>query len=316
MKASLDEQFRIADGGRFRLADHDPASSGGLDFDKAEGKKLLAKGVELLGALQEKLYAEGRWALLAIFQAPDAAGKDGAIKHVLTGVNPHGCHVVSFKAPSATELDHDYLWRTTRELPERGRIGIFNRSYYEEVLVVRVHPEILARQRLPAALVGKSIWRDRFEDINAFERHLARNGTAVVKFFLNVSKEEQRRRLLARLDDPSKQWKFSAEDVKRREHWDAYRDAAEDMIRHTSTPQAPWYVVPADKKWFTRLVVASALVGALERLDPRFPELNAAARAAVEDARRVLTSDAAEAASPGKDRRKRKQPASEDRQRR
>jgi PPK2 family polyphosphate:nucleotide phosphotransferase len=231
----------------------------------------LIRGVEALEQLQEKLYAQDRWALLLIFQAMDAAGKDGAIKHVMSGLNPQGCQVYSFKAPSAEELDHDFMWRTTCRLPERGRIGVFNRSYYEEVLVVRVHPEILASQRLPATLVTRNIWRERYEDINAFERYLARNGTIVRKFFLHVSPDEQRQRFLDRLDEPGKNWKFSLGDVRERRHWTDYMAAYEDMIRHTSTPESPWYVVPADHKWFTRLVVVAAILDALGSLRLAFP---------------------------------------------
>jgi PPK2 family polyphosphate:nucleotide phosphotransferase len=230
----------------------------------------------MLSEFQEKLYAQDRWSLLLVFQAMDAAGKDGTIKHVMSGVNPQGCEVTSFKAPSDLELDHDYLWRAARALPERGRIGIFNRSHYEEVLVVRVHPEYLGSQKLPAKLVTKDIWKERFEDIRAFERHLARNGTVVRKFFLHVSKEEQRKRFLQRLNESEKNWKFSTGDVKEREHWDKYMEAYEDMIRHTATKESPWYVVPADNKWFTRIVVASAIIETLQSLDLRFPKVGKA----------------------------------------
>ena len=270
------KRFRIDKPDKFRLADIDPADTCGLDLDKDEAKAMLADGVKRLSELQERLYAQDRWAVLLIFQAMDAAGKDGAIKHVMSGINPQGCQVHAFKAPSAAELDHDFMWRTTVALPERGRIGIFNRSYYEEVLVVRVHPEILARQKLPAELVTKDIWEQRFKDIRAFERYLARNGTLVLKFFLHVSKEEQRKRFLERLEEPGKRWKFSMGDVAERKLWDDYMHAYEDMIRNTSRGEAPWYVVPADNKWFTRLVVGAAIVEAMERLDLHFPKVDRA----------------------------------------
>jgi PPK2 family polyphosphate:nucleotide phosphotransferase len=270
------KRLRIEDGEGFRLAKFDPDDTLGLELDKGEAKDMLDNGVEMLAELQEKLYAQDCWGVLAIFQAMDAAGKDGAIKHVMSGINPQGCQVYSFKAPSAEELDHDFMWRCLKNLPERGRIGIFNRSYYEEVLVVRVHPEFLKRQHLPPALVSERIWQNRFEDIRAMERYLARNGIAVVKFFLHVSKDEQRKRFLERLDEPDKNWKFSTGDLAERQHWDEYMDAYEDMIRNTATKYAPWYVVPADKKWFARLVVAGALIDTLERLDLKFPEPPAA----------------------------------------
>ena len=253
-------------------------------------KKLLQQHVEELSEQQRLLYASDSYALLLIFQAMDAAGKDGAIAHVMSGVNPQGCQVFSFKHPSATELDHDFLWRTSQCLPERGRIGIFNRSYYEEVLIVRVHPELLTRQRLPSDLITRDIWRERFEDINAFERFLTRNGVIVRKFFLHVSKQEQRQRLLSRLEQPEKQWKFSLQDIRERQKWDAYMRACQDMIRHTATDCAPWYVVPADHKWFTRLVVAEVIVDALESLDLSYPKLSPAKRkelAAVRTALRI-----------------------------
>ena len=272
--AGLLTPFRITNGRRFRLEEHDPRGTGGIGSKEKAGD-LLARGLDSLRKQQEKLYAQGTWALLLIFQAMDAAGKDSTIKHVMSGVNPQGCEVSSFKAPSAEELAHDFLWRTTLRLPERGRIGVFNRSYYEEVLVVRVHPEILGAQRLPPAVVSKRIWDERFEDITGFERHLRRNGVAVLKFFLNVSKEEQKKRFLERLDTPSKNWKFSAGDVQERAHWRDYMAAYEDMIRHTATPDAPWYVVPADHKWFTRLVVAEAIADAMKGLDLRFPTVDA-----------------------------------------
>jgi PPK2 family polyphosphate:nucleotide phosphotransferase len=269
----LIKRFRIDDPDRFKLGAFDCADTCGLDFDKHDGKALLAKDVGRLAELQERLYAHDRWALLVVLQAMDAAGKDGVIKHVMSGVNPQGCEVHPFKAPNPEELDHDFLWRAARRLPERGRIGIFNRSHYEEVLVVRVHPELLARQKLPAVVAGKDIWKQRYKDIRAFERHLGRNGIAVIKFFLHVSKDEQRRRLLARIDEPAKRWKFSMGDIAERELWDKYMDAYQDMIRATSREEAPWYVVPADHKWFARLVVAAAMVDKLERLDLEFPKV-------------------------------------------
>jgi PPK2 family polyphosphate:nucleotide phosphotransferase len=282
------ESYRVAPGKTFRLESLDPADTAGLDLEKKSARALLEEGIERLVDLQARLYAQDRWALLLVFQALDAAGKDSTIKHVMSGVDPQGCQVTSFKAPSTIELDHDFLWRCARELPERGRIGIFNRSHYEEVLVVRVHREILAGQKLPPALVGKDIWRDRYESINSFERHLARNGTRIVKFFLNVSKEEQRKRFTERLDDPEKNWKFSLRDVLEREHWDDYMRAYEETIAATSTKWAPWYVVPADHKWFTRLVVAQVVVSTLEELDLRYPPADAARRREIAKARRIL----------------------------
>jgi PPK2 family polyphosphate:nucleotide phosphotransferase len=284
---SFAEPFRVTNGGKFRLKDFDPAATGGLK-SKAEAEEWLQKGVALLSEFQEKLYADDHRALLLIFQGMDGAGKDGAIKHVMSGVNPQGVQVYSFKAPSAEELDHDFLWRTTRCLPERGRIGIFNRSYYEETLVVRVHPELLAKQRIPPALVTKSIWKERFEDINALERYLTRNGIAVLKFFLHISKEEQRKRFLKRLDDREKHWKFSPGDVHERQFWNAYMEAYEDMIRHTATPDAPWYVIPADNKWFARMTVAAAIVDTLEDLKLSFPQVTAAERKALAAQRALL----------------------------
>ena len=285
----LIRRYRVGDGGKFRLKDHDPADTAGLVLDKDEARRLLGVGVESLAELQGKLYAEDRWALLVIFQAMDAAGKDSTISHVMSGVNPQGCEVFSFKEPSPEELDHDFLWRASQRLPERGRIGIFNRSHYEEVLIVRVHPEILAGEKIPDALVTKRIWEERYEDINAFERHLARNGTAILKFFLNVSKKEQKKRFLARLDDPEKNWKFNLADVQERALWGDYMDAYEEMIRATSTEWAPWYVVPADQKWFTRIVVAGAIVDTLERLGVDYPKVDPAAKRRLAQARRELT---------------------------
>lgn len=291
LPADILKKFRVTKPKKFRLRDIDPADTCGLDIDKDEAKAMLAAGRKRLSELQERLYAEDRWALLAILQAMDAAGKDGVIEHVMSGVNPLGCEVHSFKAPSAEELDHDFMWRTTKVLPPRGRIGIFNRSYYEEVLIVRVHPELLKREKLPPNLVGKDIWQQRFEDIRGFERYIARNGIAPLKFFLHVSKEEQRRRFVARIDEPAKRWKFSAADVAERKLWDRYMAAYEDMIRNTATKDAPWYVVPADNKWFARLVVAAAMVDALERIDPQFPKLDAAALRELRKARAALEAE-------------------------
>lgn len=283
--------FTVTKGRTFRLKDFSPRDTRGLR-DKAEAEKALVAGVERLAALQEKLYAQDRWGVLLVFQAMDAAGKDSAIEHVMSGVNPQGCQVFSFKAPSAEELDHDFLWRTQRCMPERGRIGIFNRSYYEEVLVVRVHPEILAGQRLPRKLVSKRIWRERFEDISAYERYMARNGYVIRKFFLNVSKAEQKQRFLDRIDQPDKNWKFSLADAKERGAWKDYMAAYEDAIRRTASEDAPWVVVPADRKWFARLVVAAAIVDALESLDLAFPVVDAAKKKELAAARRVLLREA------------------------
>lgn len=284
------DPFKVAKGRSFRLADFDPDDTRHLsDEDKPRAKEMLQAGVEALAELQERLYAQDKWAVLLIFQAMDAAGKDSAIKHVMSGVNPQGCQVFSFKAPTSEDLDHDYLWRCLKHLPERGRIGIFNRSYYEETLVVRVHPELLARQKLPPQLVGKHIWQERFEDIRNFEQYLTRNGVIVRKFFLHVSKKEQRRRFLARLDTPEKNWKFSEADVQERAHWKEYQDAYEDMIRHTATKDAPWYVVPADHKWFTRLVVAAAIIDAVGSLNLQFPKLDAAKIRELAAARKALS---------------------------
>src|SRR6266571_3887101 len=281
------EPYCITKGEKFRLKDHDPAGTNDLK-DKHQAQGLLEDSIPLLSHMQEKLYAQDRWALLLIFQAMDAAGKDGAIKHVMSGVNPQGTQVYSFKAPSAEELDHDYMWRCFKCLPERGRIGIFNRSYYEEVLVVRVHPEFLAGQKLPASRLTKGIWKDRFQDINHFEEYLDHNGIVVRKFFLHVSSQEQKKRFLSRLEEPEKNWKFSAQDAREREHWDAYMDAYEDMIRSTATAHAPWYVVPADNKWFTRLTVAAAVIQTLEDLDLRFPKVDKAKRKELAAARAIL----------------------------
>ena len=299
----LARPYRVTDGRRFRLSSIDPGDTRGFD-SKRRARERLERDIEILGELQEKLYAQDRWALLLIFQAMDAAGKDSTIKHVMSGVNPQGCQVYSFKAPSDEELDHDFLWRTTCRLPERGRIGIFNRSYYEEVLVVRVHPELLARQRLPAELTTRDIWRERFEDINAFERYLGRNGVVVRKFFLHVSREEQRKRFLERLDEPEKNWKFSLADVGERRHWDEYMAAYEDAIRHTSSPHAPWYVVPADHKWFTRLVVVSAILDTLSSLDLAFPGIALDRMKELEAARVALASEEEPAAAQPAARRR------------
>ncbi len=286
------KRYRIEQGKQFRLKDHDPADTHGLESElKPQAKELLANGVQELSRLQDILAAQDRWGLLLIFQAMDAAGKDGTIKHVMSGVNPQGVDVWSFKAPSAEELQHGYLWRTMKGMPERGHIGIFNRSYYEEVLVVRVHPQILESQKLPKPLVTKHIWQERFQDVNNFERYLARNGIAVVKFFLHVSRKEQKRRFMERLDNPDKNWKYSSSDVKEREFWDAYQEAYEDMIRHTAKEHAPWYVVPADNKWFTRLVVAQAVVDALKGMNLKYPKVSGAEKAALAQARQQLENE-------------------------
>jgi PPK2 family polyphosphate:nucleotide phosphotransferase len=281
--------YCVRERGAFRLKDVDPADDGGLgDQTKQMAKALLDDGVAHLARLQEKLYAQNRWSLLLVFQAMDAAGKDSAIEHVMSGVNPQGCQVFSFKAPSHDELNHDFLWRCVKALPERGRIGIFNRSYYEEVLAVRVHKDLLAAQRLPETLVGRKIWDERFQDIRAFERHLARNGTVIRKFFLHVSKKEQKKRFLERLEDPEKHWKFSASDLDQREYWSGYMDAYEEMIRETATPHAPWVAAPADNKWYTRMVVAAAIVDALESLDLEFPKPTPEQEKAIAKAKKAL----------------------------
>ena len=266
--------FRVTNGKNFRLKDVDPGDT--LDFksdDKDRAKEALQTGVQALAELQDKLYAQDRWSILLVFQAMDAAGKDGTIKHVMSGVNPQGCQVSSFKAPTSEDLDHDFLWRCQKRLPERGRIGIFNRSYYEETLVVRVHPEILAGQKLPKRCVTKTIWDERFHDIRSFEQYLVRNGTIILKFFLHVSKEEQQKRFLERIELPEKNWKFSSADIKERGFWDKYQKAYEDAIRKTATKAAPWYVVPADNKWFTRMVVAAAVIDAMASLDLHYPKV-------------------------------------------
>lgn len=281
--------FLVAPGKKFRLADHDPEHTGKLA--KPQGEKRLEQARERMHELQEKLFAQNQWSLLVIFQAMDGAGKDSTIEHVMSGLNPAGCQVFSFKAPSDEELDHDFLWRTSRCLPERGRIGVFNRSYYEEVLVVRVHPEFLEGEKLPRALITDRIWSERFEDINAFERYATRNGIAILKFFLNVSPDEQRRRFLARLDEPEKNWKFSVEDVSKRSLWGKYMAAYEDMIANTTTEHAPWHVIPADKKWFMRAMVAETMVAAMEELELEFPTLNEKQQRKLEEARSALVAE-------------------------
>ena len=279
--------YRVEKGSKFRLKDFDPADTDRFKCEE-DADEMLAAGVRLMSDFQEKLYAQGQWSLLLIFQAMDAAGKDGTISHVMSGINPQGCQVTSFKAPSTLELNHDFLWRSTVALPERGRIGIFNRSYYEEVLVVRVHKKMLEAERLPDELVTKHIWKERFEDINAYERHLSRNGVVIRKFFLHLSKAEQKKRFLARLDEPAKNWKFSAGDLKERTYWDDYMKAYEEMIAATTTPHAPWFVVPADNKWFTHLVVAGAIIETLDSLGLSFPDLTDEQREALKEARNTL----------------------------
>ena len=296
--ADLAGRYRITNGSRFRLKDIDPNDPWGKRL-KPIADEMLKQSRKRMASLQERLYAQDRWSILLIFQAMDAAGKDGTIKHVMSGVNPQGCDVHAFKAPSSEELDHDFLWRTNRRLPRRGHIGIFNRSYYEETLVVRVHQNILAKQQLPAELVTKNIWRERFEDINAYERYLSRQGVVVRKFFLHVSKDEQRKRFLERLDEPEKHWKFSPADVGERSHFASYMAAYEDMIRHTATEAAPWYVVPADRKWFTRLVVSAAIIDAILSLDPRYPEVNAEARAEFRKLKSALEAEIKPRAAKG-----------------
>jgi len=286
------EPYRITKGKKFRLRDIDPGDTGGLGSDqKPMALELLEKGVQWLAEEQDKLYAQDRHSLLLLFQAMDAAGKDGTIRHVMSGVNPQGCQVFSFKQPSMEELDHDYLWRCQKCLPERGRIGIFNRSYYEEVLVVRVHPELLGRQKLPQGLVTRGIWKERLDDIAGFERYLARQGTTVLKFFLHVSRKEQKRRFLERLEQPEKNWKFFPADIGERRFWDDYMAAYEDAIRRTATREAPWYVVPADNKWYTRLVVAAAIVEALRKLDLAYPVIDEARRKEFAAVRKALASE-------------------------
>lgn len=288
--ADLAARYRISNGSRFRLKDVKPADPWGRRL-KPIADEMLEQSRNRMAELQERLFAQDRWSVLLIFQAMDAAGKDGTIKHVMSGVNPQGCDVHAFKAPSSEELDHDFLWRTNRRLPRRGHIGIFNRSYYEETLVVRVHQNILARQQLPSELVTKNIWRERFEDINAYERYLSRQGVLVRKFFLYVSKDEQRKRFLERLETPEKHWKFSPADVGERSHFAAYMSAYEDMIRHTATEVSPWYVVPADRKWFTRLVVSAAIIDAIQSIDPQFPTVDPKVRAEFRKVKAALQAE-------------------------
>jgi PPK2 family polyphosphate:nucleotide phosphotransferase len=286
---ALATRYRIDQGKKFRLKDFDPGDTGGLSKEsKEESEQLLQHSTQLLAEMQDKLYAQDCWGLLLIFQGMDAAGKDGTIKHVMSGVNPEGCEVFSFKTPSAEELAHGYLWRTSKCTPGRGKIGIFNRSYYEEVLVVRVHPEMLAAERLPKNCLNGNLWKERFEDISAFERYATRNGIAIRKFFLNLSKEEQKRRFLARLDEPEKNWKFSAADIRERRYWGDYQQSYEEMIQHTSSKHAPWIVVPADNKWFARLVVSSVIAHALEEMKLTYPEVSDEKRCALAAARREL----------------------------
>lgn len=283
-------RYLVRPGKKLKLKQHDTDDTGPFkDREAARGR--LERGIERLVELQERLYAQDRWAILLIFQAMDGAGKDSAIKHVMSGLNPQGTQVSSFKTPSHEELDHDYMWRSVRALPERGRIGIFNRSYYEEVLVVRVHPTILAGQKIPSALVTRRIWQERYDDIVAFERYLARNGTLIRKFFLHLSRDEQRRRMLERLDEPSKNWKFSLGDLKERERWGEYMNAYEDALAATSTDEAPWYVVPADRKWFTRVLIADLVVEALESLDLDFPKVTDAQKRDLAEARTLLDKE-------------------------
>jgi PPK2 family polyphosphate:nucleotide phosphotransferase len=286
-KSDFSRRYRVDNGRKFRLKDFDPGDSSGIK-SKKHAEKELPRGIERMADLQDKLYAQDRWAILLIFQAMDAAGKDGAIKHVMSGVNPQGCQVFSFKQPSAEELNHDFLWRSNKCIPERGEIGIFNRSYYEEVLVVRVHKEMRDSERIPPSLVTKNIWNDRFHDINAYEHYLSRNGVVIRKFFLNLSKEEQKERFLSRLEQPGKNWKFSTSDITERERWNDYMTAYEEMIQQTATAHAPWYVVPADKKWYTRLVVADAIVHALEELNLQYPNVGAAKHKELKAARIAL----------------------------
>jgi len=279
--------FEVKRGESFRLKDFDPAETQGF-HSKEKAAELLHESTTMLCDLQEKLYAQDQWAVLLVIQAMDAAGKDSLVKHVMSGVNPQGCEVTSFKQPSAEELNHDYLWRAARRLPERGHIGVFNRSYYEEVLVVRVHQELLSRQHLPARLVTKKIWKERFEDIHNFEKYLSHNGVVILKFFLNVSKEEQKRRFLDRLNEPEKNWKFSEADVRERQYWDDYMHAYEELIQHTAAPEAPWYVIPADHKWFAHMAVSAAIIHALKGLNLEFPVVDKTRRKALEAARETL----------------------------
>jgi PPK2 family polyphosphate:nucleotide phosphotransferase len=290
--ARYSKRYRVTDGEKFRLKDVDPGDTADLKSeDKPRAKEALQNGVEALAELQDMLYAQDRWAVLLVFQAMDAAGKDGAIKHVMSGVNPQGCEVYSFKSPGPNELDHDYLWRTHIRIPERGRIGIFNRSYYEEVLVVRVHPELLGYQKMPPQVIDKGIWDDRYKDIRNFERYLARNGVAICKFFLHVSRDEQKRRFLERLETPDKNWKFSPNDVRERPFWKDYMRAYEDAIRETAAEHAPWYVVPADNKWFTRVIVAAAIIHTLASLDLHYPKVSKEKRKELATVKRALEKE-------------------------
>ncbi len=288
--AKLAKPYRIDHGKEFRLKNFDPGDTG-KENSKDHAEELLARGIAALAELQDKLYAQDRWGVLVIFQGMDAAGKDGLVRHVMSGVNPEGCQVYSFKTPSDEELNHDYLWRSMQRIPERGRIGIFNRSYYEEVLIVRVHKQIFAKERIPAALMTKDIWKDRFQDMNAFERYLDRNGILVLKFFLHLSKKEQKQRFLDRLDQPNKNWKLSPSDISEREYWNEYMSAYEEMIANTATNHAPWYVVPADNKWFTRVVVAAAIVDALEDLNLAYPKVDAVKRKELKAAKALLLGE-------------------------
>jgi PPK2 family polyphosphate:nucleotide phosphotransferase len=291
-KADFAERHRVGDGKKFQLDDVDPADTGGLDIEKDDAKDLLADSVKDLRKLQERLYAEGKWAVLMVLQAMDAGGKDSAIEHVMTGINPQGCDVRSFKQPGPVELQHDFLWRHVIALPPRGRIVIFNRSHYEEVLVVRVHPELLEKQAIPPALMNDDFWKRRFKDIRAFERHLANSGTIVLKFFLHMSQDEQARRFLDRIDEEDKNWKFSVGDLEERKLWDKYMAAYEDMIQNTARDYAPWHVIPANNKWYARMVISSVLSDALERLDPQFPVISGAERQRMTAARDSLAKEA------------------------
>jgi PPK2 family polyphosphate:nucleotide phosphotransferase len=288
----ISSPYRITEGKGFRLKSIDPGDTGGLEAeDKPRAKEALQTGIQAMAGLQDMLYAQDRWAALLIFQAMDAAGKDGAIKHVMSGINPQGCQVSSFKGPSAEELDHDYLWRCTKHLPERGRIGIFNRSYYEEVLVVRVHEDLLQKQKLPPGLITKNTWDKRYRDIRAYERYLSNNGMVIRKFFLHVSRKEQKRRFLERIETPEKNWKFSAADAKERGYWKEYMQAYEDMIRHTATDHSPWYVVPADNKWYTRVIVAAAVIDALAELGLKYPKVGKDQLAELAGAKKALLAE-------------------------
>jgi PPK2 family polyphosphate:nucleotide phosphotransferase len=287
---TLSARYRVEDGSHFRLKDFDPADTNGMTSQE-EAAETLQAGIAELARLQERLWAQDRYSLLVIFQALDAAGKDSAIKHVMSGVNPQGCEVHSFRAPSDEELRHDYLWRAVRALPERGRIGIFNRSYYEEMLVVRVHPELLEKERIPPELLKGDVWQQRFLDARILEQYLARHGTVILKFYLNLSRREQRKRFLARIDQPNKNWKFSMADIAERQHWDEYMAAYQEVIQHTSSKEAPWYVIPADHKWFTRLVVADAIIHALEKLGPGYPRVTDAMRKELDEAKAALLAE-------------------------